>query len=579
MSEKEHGGRPPAGRRFSMWNVRHASSFEYAGSSGRSGAAVDKFENEWERREERMDAIACVSGQSESGRGASGVSDKGWNHRLRDGQNSKGYGRLRRGSDEHRYWFYSTTEPLRFADRFVILSYNILGVESVNLHRRELYSRIPAFILNWEHRKQRILLEFDLWLPDVLCLQEVDRFDELQEDLGQRGFKGVFKARTGAVRDGCAIFWREERFSLLQEESIEFKKLDLRDNIAQLCVLQSKHGKWTTSITGERTVKRNKSENRVIVCNIHVLFNPNRGDIKIGQVRVLLKKAYALSKEWGRIPVIVAGDFNSTPQSALYQFMQSSKLDVSCFDRRKMSGVLEGFYPLSISRGPMVSTVGDRWGSPTQPYSGHNYEVKSSDLFGSVKLRHETSDYDKSLASGGCMETYGTGAAQWNAQLTLCLEQQSIGVTSNMNSPLRSYQWGFEELKAATGHSKSSIAKHRFKLRSCYSSIVGPIENRDTVGEPLATTYHGKFMGTVDYIWYSEGLYPIRVLDFMPFHVLQRTGGLPSRKWGSDHLAVACEFAFLTSSKDKLNTHIRYEDSSDSLGEEELADYTESEEG
>lgn len=32
------------------------------------------------------------------------------------------------------------------------------------------------------------------------------------------------------------------------------------------------------------------------------------------QVRILLEKARALSKKWDRAPVVIAGDFNSTPQ-------------------------------------------------------------------------------------------------------------------------------------------------------------------------------------------------------------------------------------------------------------------------
>jgi hypothetical protein len=51
-----------------------------------------------------------------------------------------------------------------------------------------------------------------------------------------------------------------------------------------------------------------------VVGNIHVLFNPKRGDIKLGQVRLFLEKAYKLSQEWGNIPVAIAGDLNSTPQ-------------------------------------------------------------------------------------------------------------------------------------------------------------------------------------------------------------------------------------------------------------------------
>lgn len=60
-----------------------------------------------------------------------------------------------------------------------------------------------------------------------------------------------------------------------------------------------------------------------------MLFNPNRGDIKLGQIRLLLRKAHMLSKKWGGVPVVLAGDFNSTPQSAIYKFLSSSEVNGS----------------------------------------------------------------------------------------------------------------------------------------------------------------------------------------------------------------------------------------------------------
>jgi hypothetical protein len=44
--------------------------------------------------------------------------------------------------------------------------------------------------------------------------------------------------RTGNATDGCAIFWRTARFQLRYQEDIEFNKIDLRDNVAQICVLE-----------------------------------------------------------------------------------------------------------------------------------------------------------------------------------------------------------------------------------------------------------------------------------------------------------------------------------------------------
>ncbi|CAL0323543.1 unnamed protein product [Lupinus luteus] len=43
---------------------------------------------------------------------------------------------------------------------------------------------------------------------------------------------------------------------------------------------------------------------------------------------------------------------------------------------------------------------------------------------------------------------------------------------------------------------------------------------------------------------HSEELVPVRVLKTMPIDILRRTRGLPTKKWGSDHLALVCEFAF-----------------------------------
>jgi mRNA deadenylase 3'-5' endonuclease subunit Ccr4 len=58
--------------------------------------------------------------------------------------------------------------------------------------------------------------------------------------------------------------------------------------------------------------------------------------------------------------------------------------------------------------------------------------------------------------------------------------------------------------------------------------LQGTYRTRDQRGEPLATTYHSRFLGTVDYIWHTKELVPVRVLETLPADVLRRTGGLPS---------------------------------------------------
>uniref|UniRef100_A0A0A9C102 Endonuclease/exonuclease/phosphatase domain-containing protein n=1 Tax=Arundo donax TaxID=35708 RepID=A0A0A9C102_ARUDO len=215
---------------------------------------------------------------------------------------------------------------------------------------------------------------------------------------------------------------------------------------------------------------------KLVLWNIHVLFNPKRGDVKLGQIRMLLERANALAEKWDEIPVVLAGDFNSTPDvcfagdfnstpdSAIYKFLSTMKLNISLYDRRQLSGL-------------------------------------DSSEFGLYKLcRH---------------------------------------------------QWNDEEVRNATGYSNVMVSEHPLKLCSSYAMLKGNLNNRGLHGEPLATSFHKKFLGTVDYLWYTPGLECSRVLDTFPIGVLRRTRGLPTREIGSDHLPVVAEFAFTESVEDE----------------------------
>lgn len=369
-------------------------------------------------------------------------------------------------TEAHRGWVFSTRDLSGYKDKVVVVSYNILGVENASNHP-DLYSKVPTKLLDWNRRRKLINKEINQYNPSILCFQEVDRFNDLDNLLKKGGFKGVYKARTGEAYDGCAMFWKDDLFTLLHQENIEFQNFGLRHNVAQLCVLKMNRNQSNSDVdTKASQIPPTRS---LIVGNIHVLFNPNRGDIKLGQMRLFLEKAHKLSQEWGCIPVVLAGDLNSMPQSALYQFLASSELDVRLHDRRKISGQVEH-------------------------QSQHRaYRYQNEDASRSRPLVH---------------------------------------------------RWSNEELRLATGSDGVTHLQHCLKLCSAYYGIPGSCRTRDNYGEPLATSYHSKFMGTVDYIWHTEELVPVRVLETLPVDILRKTGGLPSEKWGSDHLALVCELAF-----------------------------------
>ncbi|XP_026389804.1 carbon catabolite repressor protein 4 homolog 6-like isoform X2 [Papaver somniferum] len=238
---------------------------------------------------------------------------------------------------DYRKWELAVSQPPPQCERFVVLSYNILANYLALDHRRELYFHIPFYVLDWERRKRNILFELGLWSADIMCLQEVDRFQDLENELKVHGYEGIWKMRTGQAIDGCAIFWRTTRFKLRHEESIEFRNLGLRDNVAQVCVLESRNQNSTDKVSVDSPTSTSDA-NLVVVCNIHVLFNPKRGEIKLGQVRVLLERAHAVSKLWRDAPVVLCGDFNCTPKSPLYNLILDQKLNLDGIARNQVSG-------------------------------------------------------------------------------------------------------------------------------------------------------------------------------------------------------------------------------------------------
>uniref|UniRef100_A0A2P2LG52 Uncharacterized protein MANES_01G012100 n=1 Tax=Rhizophora mucronata TaxID=61149 RepID=A0A2P2LG52_RHIMU len=240
----------------------------------------------------------------------------------------------------NRKWVYSSRDVSAYKDRVVVASYNVLGVENVLKHP-DLYSKVLPEFLEWDRRKELICKELNHYNAGIVCFQEVDRFNDLDKLLRKDGYRGVYKARTGEACDGCAIFWKHKQFTLLHEETIEFQSFGLRDNVAQLCVLQMSCNQPASKLCQKTSKTMPMQCPSLVIGNIHVLFNPNRGDIKLGQVRLFLENAHKLSQQWGSIPVLLGGDLNSLPQSVIYQFLASSKLDILLHDRRNISGQLE----------------------------------------------------------------------------------------------------------------------------------------------------------------------------------------------------------------------------------------------
>ncbi|KAL3512280.1 hypothetical protein ACH5RR_024997 [Cinchona calisaya] len=411
--------------------------------------------------------LCCVNGPPDSTSSSSSSTPPSYSQKWYNRQKSP----LITVPDIDRQWVTadpnnnSNTTPLLSEERFTVVSYNILADRNAFKHW-DLYRNVPSIFLRWHHRKRVICEELIGLNPDIICLQEVDKYFDLLTILEKAGYLGSYKRRTGDYVDGCAMFWKADKFQLLEGESIEFRQYGLRDNVAQLSVFEMRKAK----------------SRRILIGNVHVLYNPRRGDVKLGQIRFLLSKAYILSKKWENAPVVLAGDYNSTPQSAIYSFFSSSELNILLHDRGNLSGQKD------------------------------------------------------------CRPTQSLGVRQEKGSLFVLMDR------------FLHSSWTSEEIKIATGDTGSRVVRHPLKLYSSYAMVKGSTGTRGPNGEPLATSYHSKFLGTVDYLWFSDGIVPTKVMDTLPINVLKKIGGLPCQKIGSDHLPLVSEFAFTPSIEDENRT-------------------------
>mmetsp|Transcript_6316 Transcript_6316/g.20467 ORF Transcript_6316/g.20467 Transcript_6316/m.20467 type:complete len:452 (+) Transcript_6316:263-1618(+) len=249
--------------------------------------------------------------------------------------------RARRDNPRRQHAFRRRWIPGELAEgteesRFKVLNLNLLADSLVTF---EHYPGTPKRFLSWQYRSGGLMKHILSSDADLLCLQEVDHahFESFYSpQLEAAGYRGQFKCRTGDKRDGCAVFVRGASFSVSDWVQVEcfvagHPVLD-RDNVALGAVC-------THKATG-RTL---------LVATTHLLFNPKRGDVKIAQLNFLTEMLQRVRADHGHCPVILTGDFNSTPVSAVYEVMTRGQLDASHVDRREVSG--QGEVIRQMSRG------------------------------------------------------------------------------------------------------------------------------------------------------------------------------------------------------------------------------------
>ena len=106
-----------------------------------------------------------------------------------------------------------------------VASWNVLAEEYCYHHFYKHLGADAGRVLDWKTRAKMIVDHLIAVEADVLCLQEVQQWGMMQTVLAGHGYDGCYKQRTGHKLDGCAIFWKREKFAPVGEPvALEFNK-------------------------------------------------------------------------------------------------------------------------------------------------------------------------------------------------------------------------------------------------------------------------------------------------------------------------------------------------------------------
>jgi len=169
--------------------------------------------------------------------------------------------------------------------------------------------------------------------------------------------------------DGCGIFFRDDRFVLIKERSINFK--DEHDRVALMVLLEHR----TEQLEGRSEDTQHEEERELIlVVTSHLYWDPSRVEDQLKELRegflphthqkqvgspstslveegIEKMKSFAERKyKLKRLPIIFCGDFNNTPRSPIYRFMRQ-EISLGEKEQKGMRSAYENYGLLQKEKG------------------------------------------------------------------------------------------------------------------------------------------------------------------------------------------------------------------------------------
>lgn len=297
------------------------------------------------------------------------------------------------------------------------------------------------------------------------------------------GYEGVYKKRTNDKVDGCATFYKREKFVCEKVVPVEYYCPDIglldRDNIGLVVLLRSRNASLF--------------KGKLCVANTHLLYNPRRGDIKLAQLMLLLAKIdevaqVSMAPSPNYHPIILCGDLNLEPHSDLYLFLCRGEMQYEGLMQHVLSG-------------------------QTSESNGRNFFMQRDFLGSQQVVTPECQSVEVLRRRNGRNPT-----SEFYGRLSHHLNLISAYPYFSQRPPGR----GAKE--ATTAHGGEPIAVD-YILYSVEQKTCSFLNGR------LQTSY------------VQEGsLSLVKILELLTVDEVRQLGGLPTRNTASDHIILLVEF-------------------------------------
>ena len=257
----------------------------------------------------------------------------------------------------------STSSTSDGGSRLRVMTYNLLAdlYTSQKAQQRTMWSYISDVRhLSASYRMPLLVSEILFHSPDVLLLQEVDEkvFDSfLRPALSAKGYAGHYCNKCGNQREGLATFWRASALREVDKIQIPVRELFRPQSEGGVCedsgwssidavngflelhpnlrdVVMEKVG--TVAQFTLLKVKSRTDGAMIVVSNTHLFFHPLADHVRAVQALAVCRGAHGMARrakadhpECNKVGIIMAGDFNSDPESGASNLLRSKSLDPS----------------------------------------------------------------------------------------------------------------------------------------------------------------------------------------------------------------------------------------------------------